>query len=251
MIDDPQGSVLAVFAIFCRIGGCMMVLPGFGSFRVPTQVRLFAAFAVSLGISPMLWDTVYPRVNAAPASYLYLIGAELLVGIAFGLIAQFIVLGLQFAGTAIQMMIGFNTAGGMSVVEADQEGQLTNLITFTGILVLFLTDFHHLVIRALIDSYRFMPIDAGFSPQLALVSLTDTAAATFSVMLRLASPFIVYGLIFNLAVGMVNKLAPQIPVYFISIPFIMFGGMLLFYFGTIDFFSLFFDAFEPLFLGAE
>lgn len=251
MIDDPQGSVLAAFAVFCRVGGCIMVLPGFGSFRVPMQVRLFAALAVSVGLTPLLWDTVYPRVNDAPADYLYLVGSELLIGIVFGMIAHFIVLGLQFAGTAMQMVTGFNVAGGMSVVEADQEGQLTNLITFTGILVLFLTDFHHMIFRALLDSYRFMPIDGGFVPGMALVSLTDTLAATFSVMLRLASPFIIYGLVFNFAVGMVNKLAPQIPVYFISIPFILTGGMLLFYFGAIDFFSLFVDAFQPLFTGTN
>lgn len=249
MIDDPQGSVLAVFAIFCRIGGCMMMLPGFGSFRVPMQVRLFSALAVAVGLSPMLWDIVYPRIQGTPSGYLVFVASELATGIVFGLLAHFIVLGLQFAGTAIQMMIGFNSAPGMSLLEAEPEGQLTSLISFTGVIVLFLTDFHHLIIRTLVDSYTFMPIDTGFVPRMALVSLTDTAATTFSAMLRLASPFIVYGLIFNFAVGMVNKLAPQIPIYFISIPFLLFGGLILFYFGSIDFFALFFDAFEPLYTG--
>jgi flagellar biosynthetic protein FliR len=66
---------------------------------------------------------------------------------------------------------------------------------------------------------------------------------------RLASPFLAYGLIFNLAIGMVNKLAPQIPVYFISIPFILTGGLILLYFGSNTFFTLFIDGFETLFMG--
>ena len=249
MIEDPQGSVLAVFAAFCRIGGCIMVLPGFSSFRVPLQIRLFLALAVSMALTPLLWDIIYPRVQNPGSEYLYLIGSGLMIGVAFGMIARYIVLGLQFAGTAIQMVIGFNTSGGMSVTESEQEGQMTSLITFTGLLILFLTDFHHMVIRALVGSYSFMPMGDGFAPRMALVTLTDTLSSTFMVMLRLASPFIIYGLVFNLAIGFVNKLAPQIPVYFISIPFILFGGMLLFFFGSIEFFALFVDAFTTLFTG--
>ena len=249
MIEDLQGTVLAVFAAFCRIGGCIMVLPGFGSFRVPMQVRLFTALAISLALTPLLWDVLYPHAQNAGSSYLFLVGSELLIGVAFGLIARYIVLALQFAGTSIQMMIGFNTAGGPSIFEGEQEGQLTALITLTGMLILFMTEFHHTIIKALVGSYTFMPAGAGFAPRMALVTLTDTLSASFMVMLRLASPFIIYGLIFNLAIGMVNKLAPQIPVYFISIPFILAGGLILFYLGTIEFFSLFLDAFGPLFTG--
>ncbi|MAY62534.1 MAG: flagellar biosynthetic protein FliR [Rhizobiales bacterium] len=249
MIEDPQGTVLAVFAAFCRVGGCIMVLPGFSSFRVPVQVRLFLALGLSMALTPLLWDIIYPRVQNPGPEYLYLVGSELMIGVTFGMIARFIVLGLQFAGTSIQMVIGFNTAGGMSVTESEQEGQMTSLITFTGLLILFLTDFHHMVIRALVGSYDFMPMGGGFGPRMALVTLTDTLASTFMVMLRLSSPFLIYGLVFNLAIGFVNKLAPQIPVYFISIPFILFGGMMLFYFGVVEFFSLFTDAFTTLFVG--
>jgi len=249
MIEDPQGTVLAVFAAFCRVGGCFMVLPGFASFRVPMQVRLFTAVAIAMALTPLLWDSLYPKVQNPGSAYVFLIFSELMVGVAFGMIARFIVLGLQFCGTTIQMVIGFNTAGGMSVTEAEQEGQLTALITLTGLLILFMTDFHHLVIKALIGSYAFMPVGDPFQARLALVTLTDTLSTTFMVMLRLASPFIIYGLVFNLAIGMVNKLSPQIPIYFISIPFILLGGLVLFYLGSISFFTLFIDAFATLFTG--
>jgi flagellar biosynthetic protein FliR len=84
---------------------------------------------------------------------------------------------------------------------------------------------------------------------MALVSLTDTLASTFILMLRLASPFIIYGLLFNLSIGMVNKLAPQIPIYFISIPFILTGGLILLYLGISDFLILFMDGFFRIFEG--
>lgn len=249
MIEDPEGTVLALFATFCRIGGCFMVLPGFSSFRVPLQIRLFLAVAISLALMPLLWDTIYPSVRDGGRVYILLVGTEMLIGVTLGLIARYIVLALQYAGTAISMAIGFNSAPGGGLIENEAEGQITALITFAALFILFITDFHHMVIASLVRSYSFMPMGTEFDPRLALMTLTDTLAGSFMLVLRLASPFLVYGLIFNLSIGMVNKLAPQIPVYFISIPFILCGGLILLFFGINTFLTLFSEGFETLFMG--
>ena len=54
-------TVLLVFLLFCRIGGCLMLMPGFSSARVPVQVRLFIAVAVTLALTPLL----LPALRAA------------------------------------------------------------------------------------------------------------------------------------------------------------------------------------------
>ena len=249
MISDPEGTVLALFAAFCRIGACFMVLPGLSSARVSVQVRLMVSIAVSMAILPLMWETLYAQTKVSNTEYIIIIGGEMFIGITMGLITRYIVLGLQFAGTAMSMAIGFNAAPSQGIIEYDPESDLTSIITFTAVILLFMTDFHHLIIETLVRSYEFMPIGAGIQAQMALVSLSDTLASTFLLMLRLASPFIIYGLIFNLAVGLVNKLAPQIPIYFISIPFILTGGLLLVYFGISDFLVLFMDGFYQIFEG--
>ena len=86
-----------------------------------------------------------------------------------------------------------------------------------------------------------------FDAQKALVSLVDSLAATFAVMLRLASPFILFNVLFNVAIGFINKLAPVVPVSFISTPYQVMGGLLLFYFGVVSLLSLFADAFGQIF----
>ncbi|MCP8896830.1 flagellar type III secretion system protein FliR [Shinella daejeonensis] len=249
MIEDPQGTVLALFAAFCRVGGCFMLLPGFASARIAMQVRLFLAVAVSMAVLPLMWDTIYPRVSGPATGYVLLIVLETLTGATIGLIARFYVLGLQFAGTGLTMMIGFNAPPTQDVLEDAAANQLTNLLSFCGLMVLFLFDFHHIVMRALIDSYTVMPLGAGFNPQSALITLTDTLAQTFMIMLRLASPFILYGLVFNIAIGLINKLATQIPIYFISLPFIIFGGLFLMYFGISSMLEIFANGFLIVFRG--
>ena len=249
MIADPQGTVLALFAAFCRVGGCFMLLPGFSSARISVQIRLFIAVAVSMAVLPIMWDVIYPRASGSLDSYLSLVVFETLTGAVIGLIARYYVLGLQFAGTVLTMMMGFNAPPTPDVLEDTAENQLTNLISFAGLLVLFMLDFHHVVMRALVESYNVMPLGAGFNPQSALITLTDTLSQTFMIMLRLASPFILYGLVFNVSVGLINKLAPQIPIYFVSLPFIIMGGMILLYFGIQSLLEIFAAGFIPVFRG--
>jgi flagellar biosynthesis protein FliR len=230
MIADPQGTVLVLFAIFCRIGACIMTLPGFSSARISMTIRFFLAFAVSMAMTPLLFDSIYPRVSSAGSSLVVVIVAELLIGIMYGLVPRFYVLGLQFAGSAISMAIGLNTPGASDVLEDTPDNQMTSLISFGGLLVLFMLDFHHVVFRALVDSYTVMPLGGMPDSQKMLITLTDTLSQTFMLMLRLASPFLIFGLMFNFAVGLVNKLAPQVPVFYISTPYLLLGGLLLVYF---------------------
>jgi flagellar biosynthetic protein FliR len=248
MLLDPQGTILALFLAFCRMGGCIMVLPGFGSARIPTNVRLIVAIAVSMAVLPLLWDVIYPRVSSPAPIYIGLIASELMVGVVYGLIARLYTLGMQYAGAILTMSIGFTAPGGMDVLEDTSENQLTNMLSFSALLMLFMLDFHHVIFRALVESYTATPVGGVIDPQKMLITLTDTLRATTDLMLRLASPFLIYGLMFNVAIGLINKLAPQIPVFFISTPFLLAGGLFLLYLTIAAFIRQFADGFATVFL---
>jgi flagellar biosynthetic protein FliR len=249
MITDPQGTLMALFLAFCRIGGCFMLMPGFSSARLPMQVRLFLSLALSMAILPMLWDTIYPRTSADYATFGLLIASETLVGAVFGLIARLYTVGLQFAGSAIATAISFNGPPGGDIIEDTSESQITSLLTLAGLLVLMMLNFHHVVIKSLIDSYTTIPLADGLEPRRILITLTDTLSATFMIVLRLMSPFLIYSIMFNLAVGLINKMAPQIPVYFISTPYVLMGGIFLLYLGIAAILEEFVRGFPTVFTG--
>jgi flagellar biosynthesis protein FliR len=249
MILDPQGTILALFLAFCRMGGCVMTLPGFGSARVPPQIRLFVALGLAMAVLPVLWDVIYPKAASPTGTYVGLILTETLIGVMYGLIARLYTLGLQFAGTVLTMSIGFSAPGGHDILEDSQENQLTNLLTLCGLLLLFMMDFHHMVFRALVESYDATPVGAIIDPQKMLITLTDTLRASTMIMLRLASPFLIYGLMFNVAIGLINKLSPQIPVYFISTPFLVAGGLFLLYLSIASFIHQYADGFGRVYNG--
>jgi flagellar biosynthetic protein FliR len=249
MISDPQGTILALFLAFCRIGACVMVLPGFSSGRIPQQVRILVAVALSMAVLPVLWDTIYPKASAGGANYILLIFTESLIGVMYGMMARLYTLGLQFAGTVISMMIGFSAPGGSDIVEDSSETSLTSLITFAGLMILFIMDFHHYVFKALVDSYTVIPFGGHLQMQATLISFADTLQATTYIMLRLASPFILYGLMFQVSIGFINKLAPQIPIYFISTPYLLMGGLFMLYLSIAAMVSQFSDAFLSVYNG--
>ena len=62
---EPSATILAMFLVFCRVGSCLMLLPGYSNIRVPVQVRLFIAVALSLAVSPGLLPGITPIVATA------------------------------------------------------------------------------------------------------------------------------------------------------------------------------------------
>lgn len=241
--------VISAFLAFCRVGACFMLMPGLSSMRVPLQIRLFVAVAATGAILVHLWDLIAPFASRRPDALVLLVASELLVGAMIGLLARLYVLALQFIGSAVAMMTGFNAMGGPAIEEPEPQAALAAIISFAALLLLFVLDFHHEIVKALVASYRVAPMETLFDPRQALVDVTDTLSEAFLIMLRLGSPFIAYAILVNLTVGFVNKLAPQIPVYFVSLPFVLAGGLVLLYLGVASLLSLFADGFLPATIG--
>ncbi|MCO5070554.1 MAG: flagellar type III secretion system protein FliR [Rhizobiaceae bacterium] len=249
MTPFAETVVIAAFLAFCRIGGCFMIMPGLSSARVPLQIRLFLALAISAALVVNLWDQIVPFVDRRPAILVPMIASELLIGGLIGLLARFYMLALQFMGSAIAMMVGYGGMSGSGIESGEPEPALGAMISFSALMLLFVFNFHHEIVRALVESYTVAPINLAFKPQAALVDLTDTLSESFFIMLRIGSPFIAYALLVNLTIGFINKLTPQIPVYFISLPFVVAGGLFILYFAVATMLSLIVDGFLPTTIG--
>jgi len=224
-------TFLAIFLIFCRIGGCLLVVPGYSSGRVPSQVRLFIAISVSLAISPLVIDRFQDVLKEQqPAATLVWILTETLTGLLIGLLGRIFFMALQTMVTAAAMAIGFSSILSVPVDEAEPLPGIGPLIMMVATALIFLSDLQWELFRGLIASYSRLPPGESFGAQLALIEISDQISAAFVLALRISSPFIAYSIIVNLAIGLANKLTPTIPVYFISTPFVLVGGLLILYF---------------------
>ena len=104
---------------------------------------------------------------------------------------------------------------------------LRSFLTLLGITLVFATDLHHLVIAALNDSYNI------FAPgQVPLVGdmahhITRVVTTAFRIGIQLSAPFLVFGLLFNLGLGVLSRLMPQMQVFFVGMPLSILLGLLL------------------------
>ena len=236
-------GILLVLLAFCRVGGCFLVLPGISSSRVPVQVRLILVIAITIAMLGQIWPLLATTDISDPALLARLVVSETAVGVFIGLCVRFYLLALGFIATAMGTVIGFGNLMGPGFEDTEPQAALGTLLTMAALLLLFILDFHHQVIRSLIASYSVVPVSGGFQTETYLANLTETLKESFLLVLRLGSPFIAYALVMNLMIGILNKLTPQIPIYFISLPFLIFGGLLLLYFAIPSFLSLFVDGF--------
>ncbi|MBM6580003.1 flagellar biosynthesis protein FliR [Microvirga sp. BT689] len=245
MTQATSEILLGIFLIFCRVGGCLLIAPGFSSNRIPMQVRLFIALTTSLALAPVLLGKVSGGVTTqVPATMLVSIGSELLTGLLIGLLGRVYFLALQTMLSAVAMALGLGGMPGTPIDESEPLPPISSFIMMAATAILFFSDLHWELYRGLVASYDRLPMGVGFGMRLSLTQLVDQVGAAFVLALRISSPFIVYSVIVNLAVGLTNKLAPQIPVYFLATPFVMLGGLLVMYFAAHDYVLLFMEAFS-------
>lgn len=245
MTTITPGMVLLTFLVFCRIGACLMVMPGFGSPRIPVQVRLFLAVSATLVLAPLVTPSLGGDIaNAPPPVVLQLIASETLIGATIGMMARIFFLSLQFMGTAAAMLSGFGGMPDNAIDESEPSAALANILTLTATVLLFVTGLHFEVLRALVTSYSVLPVTELFDPRFALARVTDAASESFFLIARLVAPFLVFSLIINFLSGILNKMTPTIPVYFITMPFVMVGGLLILYFTVSEALALFLTGFQ-------
>jgi flagellar biosynthesis protein FliR len=216
----------AFMLCFSRIGTMVMLLPGLGELTVPTRVRLTLALVLTAVIMP-LHRSAYQVDLQAFLPVVQLLFQELLIGAVLGLLSRLTVSALQTAGMVIaqQMGLGFVTA--VDPTQGQQGALVGNFLAVLGITMIFATDLHHLVIAALNDSYViFRP---GEVPVLGDVAsaLTTTVAGAFRIGVQIAAPFLVFGLLFNMGLGILSKLMPQMQVFFVGMPLTIMIGFLI------------------------
>jgi len=216
----------AFMLVFARIGTMVMLLPGLGELSVPSRVRLGIALVLTAILLP-LHRNAYQIDLKSLGPVLLIMGQEIMVGAVLGLIARLAISALQVAGSVVaqQMGLGFVTA--VDPTQGQQGMIVGNFLTILGITLVFATDMHHLVIAALHDSYTLFQPGESFAAGDVAALFTQTTGMAFRIGVQLAAPFLVLGLLFNLGLGVLSRLMPQMQVFFVGMPLSILGGFLI------------------------
>lgn len=226
MPDIPlQASAFLI--LFARVGAVLMVLPVFSEEAVPGRVRLLIAFGLSLGLWGLLSPSVLPSARDGDALAGILV-VELAVGLALGMIVRLMFQAAVMAGSIASMQMGLSSALIFDPALGGQTPVLAKLVVLAATLVCLAMGVHHLWIGAIIRSYDLFPV--GAVPNLgdfANLAVT-TIGKSMGLAVSMAAPLLVFGIVFNVALGFSARLAPTIQVFFIAQPLNILLGMALF-----------------------
>ena len=216
----------AFMLVFARIGAMVMLLPGLGESNIPVRIKLSIALLLTLIILP-LHRQAYQVDIGSMASLLVLTMHEIVIGILLGATARVTLAALQVAGSVIAQQMGLGFVTSVDPTQGQQGVLIGNFLTMLGVTLLFATDSHHLVIAALNDSYKiFAPGESMASGDVASLA-TRAFSAAFRIGLQLSAPFLVFGLVFNIGLGVLARLMPQMQVYFVGVPLSILAGFLI------------------------
>jgi flagellar biosynthesis protein FliR len=212
--------------VFARVGTMVMLLPGLGELSLPVRVRLAIAMVLTAVLVP-LHRSGYHIEFTSFGPVIALLFEEMLIGAVLGLTARLTVSALQVAGATIAQQIGLGFVTAVDPTQGQQSTIVANFLALLGVTMVFATDMHHLVIGAINDSYRlFQPGELPLLGDVAALT-TRTVAAAFRIGIQLAAPFLVFGLLFNLGLGVLARLMPQMQVFFVGIPLAILLGLLI------------------------
>jgi flagellar biosynthetic protein FliR len=216
----------AFLLVFGRIGTMVMLLPGIGEMSVPVRVRLTIALGLTAIVLPV-HRSAYAIDLKDLAQVLVLLCQEMLVGAVLGLTARLAISALQVAGSVVAQQLGLGFVTAIDPTQNQQGMLIGNFLTLLGVTLIFTTDMHHLVIAGLNDSYTiFHPGEMPVTGDIAQL-VTRIIATAFKVGIQLSAPFLVFGLLFNLGLGVLSRLMPQMQVFFIGLPLSIILGLLL------------------------
>ena len=248
-LDAFPVDVFIVFAVFCRVGALFMTAPALGDFTLAPRTRLAAALAVTAALAPVMAPSYPSWANAGDLSAMAtIIFGEILAGGFLGLAARMMMSALNVAGQIIAFQMGLSLAQIFDPTQELQGAIVGGFLAILGTTMIFATDLHHLLLAALKDSYLLL--SPGALPQFGDLSqlMIDALSNAFSLGLRLSAPFVLFGLVFYVGAGVLNRLMPQAQVFFMLMPANLVLGLSLLMLTTGLIMTLFLERFEAFLL---
>ena len=210
--------------VFLRVGSVFMLMPGFAASYVNMQTRLILALAVSLILQPMVSGILPVQPDNFSLELQYMIN-EIAIGLFLGIIMQMLFFALNLAGAIASQAIGFANAQLFDPAFQGQSMLIESFLSVVAITLIFVTDIHHLMFEALVDSYKLFAPGQAISWGDIADHATQTMNQSFDFGFKLGAPFIAFTIIFYSCMGLLSRLMPQLNIFFLSLPVQIFLGL--------------------------
>jgi flagellar biosynthetic protein FliR len=224
-LKDPFGlaQYFSTFLILLiRLGIVFAFLPFFSSKQIPRQFKVGMVITMAYVLTPVV------PISVSTLNLPIIIIQEIILGMTIGFAVRLIFWGVELAGTLISDAMGISIAT-MFNPELGQSTEMSTLLGLAAMLLFLVADLHHDLIYMIVRSYELIPVTRIRTDALLIKGIT-LSGQVFSLGLKIAAPVLVGMIIINILMGFVYKAAPQINIFFVSMPVHLFAGLIILWF---------------------
>ena len=216
--DVFEGQVAAFLLVLTRTSGIFFISPFLGSLNISYRVRACAAVVLAVLLFPVVVKLYVVKVPATTLLFTFTVVKELFVGWLIGLVGYITLSAVNMAGKVMDMQVGFAVVQMMDPTTQQQSGMIGTFLYNLTIIYFVITNGHHVIISALAESFRIIPLDSMVwntsLPQL----INDLTAGIFMNGMKIAMPVTFAILLTNVGMGILARTMPQMNIFVVGIP---------------------------------
>ena len=198
----------ALLTIGVRLTGIMLFAPFFGSVVIPARVKAVLVFALTALLYPMIGKIPQMSISQWPM----MVFSELLIGVAFGVVTNIVFDGVQMAGQVLSVQMGYSL---VNILDPQTQVESTVVATFhqtIAMLIFLRLNVHIWILRALARSFDYLPPASGHFGAAFTSAALEAGAGVFSIGIQIAAPVLSATLLADIALGLLGKASPQLPL---------------------------------------
>lgn len=205
-------TLVTFLLVLFRVGGVVMVAPLLGNPQIPAMLSIGFCLLIAFTLFPFV-PFSHPQVFSSDILLIKMIVQEVMIGIVLGFAAAIIFFVVQTAGEIFGFQLGFSLAKLMDPANEGASGLMSTMYVVFGSLIFLYLNGHHVIIQALAESFKVIPLGDGFN--LAVGNrLSDLVAKMLTLGIKMAAPILIVLTVLKLIFGFITKLSPQLNVYF-------------------------------------
>ena len=198
-----------------RSAAWLMVSPPFATRMVPGTVKAVLAVALALPVATQIGPAVPELSTGALISAVVL---QVVTGAALGFVTYLLFAAIQAAGDLIDLFGGFTLAQAYDPMSMSQSSIFGRFHQLLGLVLLFVTDAHLVIVAGFLRSYEAIPVTEGVAMDVTADALLDGISQFFLAALEIAGPMVVVLFLADVALGLLTRVSPQLNAFALGFP---------------------------------
>lgn len=244
-------DLFGYIVVFVRLGAFIFLMPGIAESYVPAHIRLSLTLVFATTLTPLL-SSFLPALPSLPGDFFLILLGEFLVGLFAGLIVRFLMAAFDVAGSLLGFQIGLANAFVQSPASSQQTALPSAFLGLIATVMIFSMNLHHVMITAVFESFETMKPGALLNFESLVQDMTQQLTiylgASFLLALKIAAPVVFISTLVMMAVGILNRLVPQIQIFFVIQPLQILLGFVVLMVGLTVLMNHFLDQFSQAFM---